>query len=82
MTGRQFNDQFTGAVQRIYESGDTKPVAFSSSLSIMMWTLMNARNGKNSLATDHPLPNAGRVVLTGNPTQGWTLVDWDGITSF
>ena len=82
VTGRQFNEQFTGAVQRIYESGDTKPVAFSSSVSIMMWTLMNARNGKDSLATDHPLPNAGRVVLTGNPTQGWTLVDWDGITSF
>lgn len=82
VTGRQFNDQFTGAVQRIYESGDTKPVAFSSTLSIMMWTLMNARNAKESLATDHPLPNAGRVVLTGNPTQGWTLVDWDGITSF
>lgn len=82
VTGRQFNDQFTGAVQRIYESGDTKPVAFSSTLSIMMWTLMNARNGKDSLLTDHPLPNAGRVVLTGNPVQGWTLVDWDGITSF
>ncbi len=43
---------------------------------------MNVRNGKDSLLTDHPLPNAGRVVLTGNPVQGWTLVDWDGITSF
>jgi len=48
----------------------------------MMWTLMNARNGKQSLLTDHPLPNVGRVVLTGNPTMGWTLVDWDGITNF
>ncbi len=82
VNGNQFNQQFTGAVQRIYESGDTKPVAFSSAVSIMMWTLMNARNGKDSLLTDHPLPNAGRVVLTGNPVQGWTLVDWDGITSF
>ena len=52
----------------IYESGDSKPVAFSSAASIMLWTLMNARNGKESLLTDHPLPNTGRVVLTGNPT--------------
>jgi hypothetical protein len=48
----------------------------------MMWTLMNARNGKQNLLTDHPLPNTGRVVLTGNPTMGWTLISWDGITNF
>jgi len=82
VSGREFNGKFSAAVQRIYESGDTKPVAFSSAASIMLWTLMNARNGKDSLLTDHPLPNTGRVVLTGNPTSGWTLVDWDGITSF
>lgn len=82
VSGREFNGKFSGAVQRIYESGDSKPVAFSSAASIMLWTLMNARNGKSSLLTDHPLPNTGRVVLTGNPTSGWTLVDWDGITSF
>jgi len=82
VTGTEFNGKFTGAVQRIYESGDSKPVAFSSGAAIMMWTLMNARNGKNSLASDHPLPNAGRIVLTGNPVTGWTLVDWDGITKF
>ena len=74
--------QQAAAVQRMYASGNNKPVAFSSAASIMMWTLMNARNAKNSLATDHPLPNTGRVVLTGNPVIGWTLVDWDGITAF
>jgi broad specificity phosphatase PhoE len=82
VSGTDFNGKFTGAVQRIYASGNNKPVAFSSAASIMMWTLMNARNAKNSLATDHPLPNTGRVVVTGNPVIGWTLVDWDGITAF
>ena len=82
VSGTDFNGKFTEAVQRIYASGDNKPVAFSSAASIMMWTLMNARNAKNSLATDHPLPNTGRVVVTGNPVIGWTLVDWDGITPF
>ena len=80
--GDEFNGAFTNAVQRIYESGDDKPIAFSSGLAVMMWTLMNARNGKQSLLTDHPLPNTGRVVLTGNPTMGWTLISWDGITNF
>ncbi|BBY65233.1 histidine phosphatase family protein [Mycolicibacterium helvum] len=82
VSGTDFNGKFTEAVQRIYQSGNNKPVAFSSAASIMMWTLMNARNAKNSLATDHPLPNTGRVVVTGNPVIGWTLVDWDGITAF
>jgi broad specificity phosphatase PhoE len=82
VSGTDFNGKFTEAVQRIYQSGDNKPVAFSSAASIMMWTLLNVRNAKNSLATDHPLPNTGRVVVTGNPVIGWTLVDWDGITAF
>jgi len=80
--GNQFNSKFSEAVHRIYESGDNKPVAFSSGASIMLWTLMNVRNPKNSLITDHPLPNAGRVVISGNPITGWILQDWDGITDF
>jgi broad specificity phosphatase PhoE len=82
ISGRQFNDQFTAAVQKIYDSGDTKPVAFSHWGAIAFWTLMNVKNPKNSLNTSHPLPNVGRVVITGNPTTGWTLVDWDGVRDF
>jgi len=43
---------------------------------------MNVKNPKDSLAASHPLPNLGRVVITGNPVTGWTLVDWDGIRDF
>ena len=82
INGKQFNDQFTGAVQKIYDSGNTKPIAFSHGVAIMYWTLMNAKNSKDSLATSHPLPNTGRVVITGSPTAGWRLVDWDGIRDF
>ncbi len=82
VTGTEFNGQFTAAVQRIYDSGDTKPVAFSSAASIMMWTLLNVRNARDSLLVDHPLPNTGRVVVSGNPVMGWTLQDWDGVTQF
>ena len=81
VNGNQFNDAFSAAVQKMYDSGE-KPVAFSSGMAIMMWTLMNARNGNRNLLTDHPLPNASRVVLTGNPITGWTLKEWDGVTNF
>jgi broad specificity phosphatase PhoE len=82
ISGNQFNDEFTAAVQRIYDSGHTNPVAFSHQEAIMFWTLMNVKNPKDSLASTHPLPNVGRVVITGSPAMGWTLVDWDGIRDF
>ncbi|MFM8600270.1 MAG: histidine phosphatase family protein [Mycobacterium sp.] len=81
VNGGQFNGQFSGAIQKIYEGGDNKPVAFSSGYAIMMWILMNVRNPKDSLLDDHPLPNTGYVVVTGNPVNGWTLQDWNGITN-
>jgi broad specificity phosphatase PhoE len=82
ITGKEFNDRFTHAIQEIYNSGHSKPVVFSHLYSIEYWVLMNAKNAKNSLATSHPLPNTGRVVISGNPETGWTLEDWDGIHNF
>jgi broad specificity phosphatase PhoE len=82
INGDQFNQQFTTAVQKIYDSGQSKPIAFSSQVAITYWTLMNVKNPKNSLATTTPLPNVGKVVITGSPTMGWTLVDWNGIRDF
>lgn len=80
--GNQFNDEFGAAVQQIYDSGDANPVAFAHGASIMTWTLMNVKNPRDELLLDHPLPNLGKVVLTGNPATGWKLVDWDGIRAF
>jgi broad specificity phosphatase PhoE len=82
VTGKQFNDRFTAAIQKIYDSGHDKPVVFSHLYAIEYWTLMNVKNAKDSLRTSHPLPNTGRVVITGNPMTGWTLEDWDGIRNF
>jgi broad specificity phosphatase PhoE len=82
ISGKEFNDQFTGSVRKIYDGGRTKPVVFSQGAAIMVWTLMNVKGAKDSLLTSHPLPNVGRVVITGNPMTGWTLVDWDGIRNF
>jgi broad specificity phosphatase PhoE len=75
--GNEFNERFAEAVQRIYDSGQQNPVAFSHSAAIMFWVLMNARNANPSLLKTKSLPNVGHVVLTGNPSDGWTLTEWD-----
>ncbi|ORV52956.1 histidine phosphatase family protein [Mycolicibacter engbaekii] len=80
--GNQFNDEFSAAVQQMYDAGDKNPVAFSHGASIATWTLMNVRNPRDELLIDHPLPNIAKVVITGSPTTGWTLVEWDGIRAF
>jgi broad specificity phosphatase PhoE len=82
ISGKEFNDRFTAAVQKIYDSGHSKPVVFSHLYAIEYWVLMNVKNAKDSLRTSHPLPNTGRVVISGNPATGWTLEEWDGIRNF
>ncbi|MFV0496334.1 histidine phosphatase family protein [Mycobacterium sp.] len=82
VSGEDFNSRFADAVRTIYDSGNKKPAAVSQGTAIMVWTLMNVKNPKVSLLDSHPLPNAGRVVITGSPANGWTLVEWDGIRNF
>lgn len=76
--GNEFNDQFTEAVQKIYDSGDDNAVAFSHGASIMFWTMMNVINSDTTLLETDPLPNTGYVVIEGSPQTGWTLVNWNG----
>lgn len=82
ISGVEFNNRFTKAVQEIYNKGGAKPVAFGHAESIMYWTLMNVKNPKDTLVTSHPLHNLDRVVISGSPATGWTLLDWDGIRDF
>jgi broad specificity phosphatase PhoE len=81
-SGQEFTSRFSAAIRKIYDSGHSKPAVFSQGTAIMVWTLMTVRNPKHSLLTSHPLPNTGRVVITGSPADGWTLVDWDGVRNF
>jgi broad specificity phosphatase PhoE len=75
--GNEFEARFNEAVQHIYDSGQQNPVAFSHGAAIMTWVLMNVRNPDLSLLTSKPLPNVGQVKITGNPTGGWNLDEWD-----
>jgi len=87
--GAAFEENFSGAVQTIYDAGgattngDLTDVAFSHELAIMTWVMMNVNNPDfqillNGLESGGFLSNTGQVVVEGNPTDGWTLVSWDG----
>ncbi|MGH3967904.1 MAG: histidine phosphatase family protein [Mycobacterium sp.] len=87
--GAAFEESFSGAVQTIYDAsgattnGDLTDVAFSHELAIMTWVMMNVKNPDfqillNGLESSGFLSNTGQVVVDGNPTDGWTLVSWDG----
>ncbi|OBH11168.1 phosphoglycerate mutase [Mycobacterium sp. E1747] len=76
LDGNEFEARFNDAVQHIYDSGELNPVAFSHGGAIMIWVLMNVHNPDPSLLTSKQLTNLGRVVITGNPTDGWTMTEW------
>ncbi|BBZ23782.1 histidine phosphatase family protein [Mycolicibacter hiberniae] len=89
--GVAFNDRVTDALQAIYDDTISDPessgsnVAFAHAGTIAIWTLMNVQNPDFGLVLDElldtrsPLVNTGQVVIDGNPTDGWTLVSWNGI---
>jgi broad specificity phosphatase PhoE len=75
--GNEFEARFSDSVRQIYDSGELNPVAFSHGGAIMLWVLMNVHNPDKSLLSSKPLPNVGRVVVTGNPSDGWTMTEWN-----
>ena len=83
LNGHQFQDRVNGALQTIYDNGDRNAAVFSHGGTIMIWTMMNAKNlsteQKIMLFTQHPLSNTNYVVVEGNPEDGWNLVNWNGV---
>lgn len=74
------------------DNGDITAVAFNNEADIAAWVALNVKNPDISLllpltlqtmfANDDGsplLPNTGIVQIEGNPTDGWTLVSWNGI---
>jgi hypothetical protein len=90
VNGVTFDEAFSGAVQTLYDgtdlsgAGTPTDVAFSSEGAIALWTLMNVKNADFSVLLDEVektggfLANTGQVVVQGDPTNGWTLVSYDG----
>lgn len=87
--GAVFEEQVNNAVDTIYQNtiagnGPMTDVAYASGGDIAIWALMNVKNPdfwpilQTVIANGGPPPNGGQAILEGNPTDGWTLVSWDG----
>lgn len=76
--GNEFDARFDQAVDAVYGSGQQQPVVYSHGAAIAMWTMLNVADPPLDLAESKPLPNTGRVVVRGNPHDGWHLIEWDG----
>jgi hypothetical protein len=89
INGVVFDQGFTNALQTMYATAMANPVhaangqitdvAYSSQFAIEVGTMMNVKNPDLLLLLTHPLNNTGTVVVQGDPKDGWTLVNWDGM---
>ncbi len=90
VNGVVFDQRFTDAVDAIYDQtanagNSPTDIAVSSEGAITTWSLMNVNNPDFSLLLTELLEkgqflsNAGEVVVQGDPTDGWTLVSYDGV---
>jgi hypothetical protein len=82
-----YNDAVADPV--VSANGQITDVVFSGEAAISTWTLMNVNNPdlaillplfiESVVNPDKPfLPNVGQVEIEGNPTEGWTLVSFNG----
>ena len=72
--------------------GQITDVAFNNEADVAAWVALNVKNPDISILFNgtvqqllNPdgdgnalLPGGGEVQIKGNPTDGWTLVSWDG----
>ncbi|WP_205874926.1 PE domain-containing protein [Mycobacterium camsae] len=89
INGIVFNNNFSGAVETIYNTSLGNPVlaangnitaaAYSSAFTIEAGTLMNVNNPNPLLLLTNQLNNTSVVVVQGDPKGGWNLVSWDGV---
>ncbi len=83
LNGNDFDARVDASLEQIYNNGDRNAAVFAHGGTIMFWTLMNAKNlspeQKLNLFATAPLGNTGVVVVEGNPTDGYNLVEWNGI---
>jgi broad specificity phosphatase PhoE len=53
-------------------------VVFSHGAAIRVWVAGRATNVPPSFAGENEIDNTGVVELEGSPSQGWTLLSWQG----
>ena len=76
--GHEFFGRFDGAVDAVAREHTGTVAIVSHGAAIRTWTGGRAENVDVDYAVAHPLSNTGVVVVTGSPTDGWSVEEWDG----
>lgn len=76
--GHEFFERFDSSIETVFATGVDTAVVFSHGTAIRVWVAGRAINVPPSFAGEHELQNTGVVELDGSPTEGWTLLSWQG----
>ncbi|GGF04991.1 histidine phosphatase family protein [Mycetocola zhadangensis] len=76
--GHEFFGRFDGAIDAIAREHSGTVAIVSHGAAIRTWTGARAVNVDVDYAATHPLSNTGVVDVTGSPSDGWRVSQWDG----
>lgn len=94
LNGPVFNDRTNVALEKIYWdemnkyptftadalNPDANPLAFSHNGTVATWVMMNVLNPPSlAYITETNWATLRTAVVVGNPTDGWTLLSWNGV---
>lgn len=75
-SGQEFFDRYDAAILAIAEHGAEHVALVSHGAAIRTWTSARVQGVQLDYVEHHALPNTAYVVIEGDPTHGWTLVEW------
>lgn len=76
--GHEFFARFEESIDTVAASGAATAVVVSHGAAIRVWVAGRAINVPPSFAGEHDIQNTGVVELDGSPSDGWTLLSWQG----
>jgi probable phosphoglycerate mutase len=76
--GHEFFGRFDDAIDAIAREYSGTVSIVSHGAAIRTWTAGRASNIDVDYAEEHPLSNTGVVIVSGSPTDGWQVEEWEG----
>lgn len=77
-SGREVLQRFDEVVAEVASTGVAGAALVAHGAVNRFWASVNAENLPADFGASHPLRNAGIVVLSGDPDQGWIVHSWTG----
>lgn len=76
-SGAQMLDRFDAVVEEAADLGVGRVVLLTHGAAARVWAAARSEDVDVEHAATHPLRNASRITLKGDPSAGWRLLEWD-----